>query len=260
MYHEWHGNTDPQAPTLVLSSGLGGSARFWGPQLPLLGERYRVLVYDHSGSGRSPATLAEGYSIATMAAELLALLDSLEVNRCHFIGHALGGLVGLELALQRPALLLSQVLVNAWSSPNPHSARCFAVRKHLLNDSGPAAYVQAQALFLYPADWIAANSAQLAEDDAHALAHFPTPANLLKRIAALQAFNVEAHLGQVHTPTLLIANRDDMLVPWQRSQHLAQALPNGRLCLLDYGGHASSVSDSATFNRVLLDYLAEHTG
>ncbi|WAH56133.1 pyrimidine utilization protein D [Pseudomonas silvicola] len=258
MYYEWLGRSDPHAPVLVLSSGLGGSARFWDPQLTELGERFRVLVYDHAGSGRSPATLPEGYSIATMAAELLALLDQLEVSHCHFMGHALGGLVGLELALQRPALLRSQVLVNAWSSPNPHSARCFAVRKNLLNHSGPAAYVQAQALFLYPADWIAANSAQLAEDDAHALAHFPDPANLLKRIAALQAFNVDAHLARIHTPTLLLANRDDMLVPWQRSQVLADGLPNGRLHVLDYGGHASSVSDSATFNRVVLQYLAEH--
>jgi aminoacrylate hydrolase len=255
MYHEILGRQDANAPTLVLSSGLGGSARFWGPQLPVLIEHYRVVVYDQSGSGRSPATLADDYSIAHMARELLALLDSLDVQRCHFIGHALGGLVGLELALQRPQLLQSQVLINAWSSPNPHSARCFAVRKNLLRDSGPAAYVQAQALFLYPADWIAANSAQLAEDDAHALAHFPEPANLLKRIAALQAFDIEGQLSSIQTSTLLIANRDDMLVPWQRSRHLADTLPLGELALLEYGGHASSVSDPATFNSVLLDYL-----
>lgn len=255
MYHEILGRQDAAAPTLVLSSGLGGSARFWGPQLPALTDDYRVVVYDQSGSGRSPATLGDDYSIAEMARELLALLDSLDIQRCHFIGHALGGLVGLELALQRPQLLQSQVLINAWSSPNPHSARCFAVRKNLLRDSGPAAYVQAQALFLYPADWIAANSAQLAEDDAHALAHFPEPTNLLRRIAALQGFDVEAQLSAIHTPTLLIANRDDTLVPWQRSQHLADALPNGELALLEYGGHASSVSDTPTFNRVLLDYL-----
>ncbi|MDE1167833.1 MAG: pyrimidine utilization protein D [Pseudomonas sp.] len=256
MYYELLGRREPDAPTVVLSSGLGGSARFWAPQLALLNEQFRVLVYDHAGSGRSPATLADDYSIADMAAELLGLLDSLEITQCHFVGHALGGLVGLELALQRPALLRSQVLVNAWSSPNPHSARCFAVRKNLLNHSGPAAYVQAQALFLYPADWIAEHSAQLAEDDAHALAHFPEPANLLRRIAALQAFDVEARLGEIQAPTLLIANRDDMLVPWQRSQHLAEQLPHGQLVLLEYGGHASSVSDTATFNRVLLDYLA----
>jgi aminoacrylate hydrolase len=256
MHYEILGCQAADAPTLVLSSGLGGSARFWAPQLPVLGERYRVVVYDQAGTGRSPATLAEDYSIANMADELRELLDSLEIRQCHFIGHALGGLVGLQLALQYPTRLQSMVLINAWSSPNPHSERCFAVRKNLLRDTGPAAYVQAQALFLYPADWIAEHGAQLAEDEAHALAHFPDTRNLLRRIAALQAFDIETQLEKITTPTLLIANRDDMLVPWQRSQHLADKLSAGHLVLLDYGGHASSVSDVETFNRVLLDYLA----
>ena len=259
MHYEILGRQEPSAPTLVFSSGLGGSARFWAPQLPVLSQAYRIVLYDHAGSGRSPAALPDDYSIGHMADELITLLNTLGVDHCHFIGHALGGLVGLEMALKAPTLLASQVLINAWSSPNSHSARCFAVRKNLLRDSGPAAYVQAQALFLYPADWIAEHSAQLAEDDAHALAHFPEPANLLRRIAALQAFDIDARLGDIQTPTLLIANRDDMLVPWQRSQHLAGRLPNARLELLEYGGHASSVSDSETFNRVLLDHLAAHT-
>lgn len=257
MHYEILGEHSADAPTLVLSSGLGGSARFWAPQLPMLSERYRVVVYDQAGTGRSPADLAEGYSIASMAEELLQMLDSIGVRRCHFIGHALGGLVGLELALQRPQLLQSMVLINAWSSPNPHSARCFAVRKKLLLGSGPAAYVEAQALFLYPADWIAGHSAQLAEDEAHALAHFPTTDNLLRRIDALLAFDIEDRLAQINTPTLLIANRDDMLVPWQRSQHLATQMTAAQWVLLEYGGHASSVSDAEPFNRVLLDYLAE---
>ncbi|MCQ4321346.1 pyrimidine utilization protein D [Stutzerimonas stutzeri] len=260
MHYEIHGRLDTDAPTLVLSSGLGGAGAFWTPQLPLLSQDYRVLVYDQLGTNKSQAHLPDDYSIESMAVELLELLDTLEIRQCHFIGHALGGLVGLQLALLRPQLLQSQVLINAWSSPNPHSARCFAVRQNLLRDSGPGAYVQAQSLFLYPADWIAANSEKLARDDAHALAHFPPTANLLRRIQALLAFDIEAELASIQTPTLLIANRDDMLVPWNRSQHMANVLPNARLELLEYGGHASSVSDSEPFNRVLLDYLAERCG
>ncbi|MBE7375042.1 pyrimidine utilization protein D [Pseudomonas lopnurensis] len=257
MHYELHGRMEPDAPTLVLSSGLGGAAAFWTPQLPALTQDYRVLVYDQRGTGRSPANLPAGYSIGSMAVELLELLDTLGIRRCHFIGHALGGLVGLQIALLRPQLLQSLVPINAWSSPNPHSARCFAVRLNLLRDSGPAAYVQAQSLFLYPADWIAANGERLARDDAHALAHFPPTTNLVRRIEALLAFDIEAELSRISTPTLLIANRDDMLVPWQRSRHLAERLPNARLQLLEYGGHASSVSDSAPFNRLLLEHLAQ---
>ena len=259
MHYELHGRMEPDAPTLVLSSGLGGAA-FWTPQLPALTQDYRVLVYDQLGTNRSPANLPAGYSIESMAVELLELLDTLGIRRCHFIGHALGGLIGLQIALLRPQLLQSLVPINAWSSPNPHSARCFAVRLKLLHDSGPAAYVQAQSLFLYPADWIAANSERLARDDAHALAHFPPTMNLVRRIEALLAFDIEAELPRITTPTLLIANRDDMLVPWQRSQHLADNMPNAQLALLNYGGHASSVSDSEPFNQILLDHLAEQCG
>ena len=255
MYHSIHGRQDASAPTLVLSSGLGGSGGFWAEDMALLGEHFRVVTYDHAGTGRSPAQLPEGYRIEHMAEELLALLNELEIEQCHFMGHALGGLVGLELATLRPELLTSLVLINAWSSPNPHSARCFAVRKNLLRHCGAEAYVQAQALFLYPADWIASNSARLAEDEAHALAHFPSHETLLRRINALETFDIESRLQGIHTPTLVIANRDDMLVPWQRSRHLADQMPNARLVLLEYGGHASSVSDPQPFHQALLDHF-----
>ena len=106
-----------------------------------------------------------------MAVELLELLDTLGIRRCHFIGHALGGLIGLQIALLRPQLLQSLVPINARSSPNPHSARCFAVRLKLLHDSGPAAmYRPSRCSSTRPtgsqptaSDW---------RDDAHALAHF----------------------------------------------------------------------------------------
>ncbi|OUM07403.1 pyrimidine utilization protein D [Pseudomonas syringae] len=255
MYHEIHRCQHADAPLLVLSSGLGGSSRYWADDLAVLTRDHDVLVYDHAGTGRSPAVLSPEYSIRHMAVELLTLLDSLGIRHFHFMGHALGGLVGLELALLRPKLLQSQVLINAWSRPNPHSARCFSIRKKLLLDSGPHAYVQAQALFLYPADWIAANSTRLADDEAHALAHFPDTENLLRRINALETFNVETDLADIHVPTLLIANRDDMLVPWQQSRHMAETLPDARLVLLEYGGHASSISDPPPFQRAVLDFL-----
>ncbi|GGL98431.1 putative aminoacrylate hydrolase RutD [Pseudomonas asuensis] len=255
MHYEIHGRQDAEVDTIVLSSGLGGAGAFWAPQMAALGERFRVVIYDQTGTGRSPAVIPEGYCIEAMAQDVLDMVDGLCITRCHFMGHALGGLVGLQLALMRPALLISQILVNAWSKPNPHSARCFAVRLNLLNDTGPAAYVQAQPLFLYPADWMLENTERLKVDEAHALAHFPSEENVRRRIAALQAFDIDKDLAQISTPTLVIANQDDMLVPWVCSEHLAKHLPNAQFELLGYGGHASSVTDPDTFNALMLDYL-----
>ena len=73
LYWESHGPAN--AETVVLSAGLGGSGQYWAPQLPALKERYRVLVYDHFGTGRSRGQVPEYYTMADMAAELEATLD-----------------------------------------------------------------------------------------------------------------------------------------------------------------------------------------
>ena len=88
----------PDAPVVMLSAGLGGLAGYWAPQVPALRRRYRVLAYDQRGTGRNRQDLPDGYAIADMAAEVAAMLDAARIERCHFVGHALGGLVGLALA------------------------------------------------------------------------------------------------------------------------------------------------------------------
>jgi aminoacrylate hydrolase len=258
MYFEILGSKKPNAPTVVLSSGLGGSAHFWQAQLPILQSGYRVIVYDQNGTGRSPASLPADYSIQSMADELFALIDDIKITRCHFIGHALGGLIGLNIALQRPEILQSLVLVNAWSSPNPHTLRCFTVRKSLLYNSPPEMYLQAQALFLYPPDWIMCNIQRLEQEEQHMLQHFPNQDNLLARIKALSEFDIDSQLGAIKTDTLVVANKDDMLVPWQRSEVLASGLVNATLRVFDYGGHAGTITDPKVFNDLLLTHLSHY--
>src|SRR5579862_5953300 len=97
----------PGAATVLLSAGLGGAAGYWTPQLAALRERYRVVAYDQAGTGRNKRELPDDHSIAAMADEALAVFDATGTDRAHFVGHALGGLVGLELAIRHPARLRS---------------------------------------------------------------------------------------------------------------------------------------------------------
>ncbi len=257
MHYEIHGRNDADAKTVLLSSGLGGAAHYWTPQIPALAQHFRVIAYDQQGTGRSPGALAEGYSIADMANEAAALLDELAVAKCHFVGHALGGLIGLRLALSRPALLDRLVLVNAWAKTHAHTLRCFAARKSLLSNTGVAAYVAAQPLFLYPATWMADRQDWLAEQDASGVAHFPPAETVLRRIAAVEAFDLAAHVGAIEHPACVIATRDDVLAPSTCSIALADALPNGQLTLWEHGGHACNITDPAGFNLALNAFLRD---
>lgn len=255
LHYEVHGPSGGDA--VLLSSGLGGSATFWQPQLGALVEAgHRVIAYDQRGTGRSPADLQAGYAIADMARDVIEILDATSTPRCHLVGHALGGLVGLQLALDAPSRVASLALINAWAKPNPHSSRCFDARLALLGACGPRAYVKAQPIFLYPAAWCAANAERVADEVEHALAHFPGEANLRARVAALRAFDVDARLAEISVPVLVAAATDDVLVPWTCSQRLADGLPRATLERMPHGGHAHSVTEAALFNRNLLAFLA----
>ncbi len=246
----------PGAPTVLLSAGLGGAAGYWTPQLAALKGRYRVVVYDQEGTGRLKSTqLPDGYTIADMTRQVLDVMDASKTERCHFVGHALGGLVGVDMAVRHPERLHSLVVVNGWAKAHAHTRRCFELRLMLLKHEGPAAYVRAQPIFLYPADWLAKNAERAAQEEAHGLSFFQGDNNLRRRIAALLAFDATPHLSKLKVPTLISAARDDVLVPCSMSEQLAAAILGARLDIAPWGGHAINVTEPDAFNRMLLSFL-----
>ena len=240
---------------MLLSAGLGGTAGYWAPQLDALRARYRVVTYDQAGTGRARRALPADHSIAAMADEARVVLDASRTDRAHFVGHALGGLVGLALAQAAPDRLRSLAVVNGWARAADHTRRCFDMRLALLRHEGPAAYVRAQPIFLYPADWLARNAERAAHEEAHGLAGFQGGDTLRARIAALLAFDAGPGLATLALPTLVVAARDDVLVPSAMSQALAAAIPGARLQVFPWGGHAVNVTEPALFNNLLLEFL-----
>lgn len=253
LWYEWHGR--PDGNIVILSPGLGGSASYWEPNLASLAPHYRILLYDHRGTGRSDRRLPDELSVETMADDLIGLMEAIGVDRAHLIGHAAGGVIGLALALKAPERLGKLIVVNGWSTLDPHFARCFDVRLQLLRKGGPEAYVRAQPIFLFPAAWISAHSAQLDAEAVGHVAHFPSPENVEKRIAALRGFDVDARLGEIATPVLALASADDMLVPSPCSERLAKGIAGARLAMMKWGGHACNVTDPHRFATLVLDFL-----
>ena len=255
MHIELSGLAHPEARTLVLSAGLGGLGNFWLPQLNALRQHYRVVTYDQRGTGRSPDTLPQGYSMGDMAAELAGELAALGIGRYDVVGHALGGMVAMQLALDYPQRVSRLIIVNGWLRLNAHTRRCFSVRQDLLLNVGVEAYVRAQPLFLYPADWLAEHQDRIEAEDALHTVHFQGTENLLRRLNALMACDFSQLASRITQPVLVICSQDDLLVPWRCSQVLYEALPQAWLEKMPWGGHAMSVTDSALFNQLLLTWL-----
>jgi aminoacrylate hydrolase len=255
LWYEWHGPADGEV--LILSPGLGGSAAYWAPNLTAFAGRYRVLLYDHRGTGRSDRDLPDRVSVEDMARDLIALMDALGIARAHLVGHAAGGLIGLALGLIAPERLGRLVVVNGWAALDPYTARCFDVRLSLLRDSGPEAFLRAQPIFLYPPDWTSVHSERLDREAALQLADFPGAATVEKRIAALRAWHPGEALRAVEAPVLVLATADDALVPCHAARDLCELLPNRTRMLQFSGGHASNVTEPEDFYDRVLPWLAD---
>ncbi len=240
---------------VLLSAGLGGAAAFWAPQRTTLEKHFRVLAFDQRGTGRNAEPLPDGYSIGHMVDDVVAVMDMAGVTRVHVLGHALGGLVGLDLARRFPQRVGRLVLVNAWAKVDRHSERCFDIRIGILHSQGPAAYVAAQPLFLHTAAYMSAHFEKISAEVAHGTAHFQGVGNLLKRIGALRGFDARSDLARIAAPTLVAASRDDLLVPWTASEILALGLPQAELWITPEGGHAFSVEQPELFNAKLMEFL-----
>lgn len=243
------------AATVLLSPGLGGSAHFWAPQIEAFQRRFNVLLYDHRGTGRSARTLTKPHSVDAMAHDIKAVLDAAGVAHAHVIGHAAGANAGLALARLAPERVTSLVAINGWSRPDPHIGRCFETRLALLRQAGRRAFVRAQPIFLYPAEWISQNTARLEAEETHLIEGLPPDDIVISRIEALLDFDIDADLQHIAAPVLVIASADDMLVPTHCSRRLAGRLPRATLDIMPWGGHAMSVTDPEDFNSRLLQFL-----
>lgn len=248
----------PAGIPVILSPGLGGHGAYWRPQVRALMNRYRVVLYDHRGTGMSDRVdLPDDYSVAHMAGDIAAILDGLDYEAAHIVGHAAGALAGLQLALDAPERVLSVSVINGWAAIEPYTLRCFDIRMGIYRAGGPEAYLKAQPFYLFPAEWIADHLDDLDAQAEHHAAGFQSEQALVARIGALSAFDIRDRLADITCPVLVMGSLDDMLVPVRASANLAEGLPNPQFIAVPWGGHAVNITVPDEFDRYLLTFLRE---
>jgi 3-oxoadipate enol-lactonase len=109
------------APVLVLSHALGVSHAMWAPQRESLSTHFRVLSYDGRGHGDSTVTPGP-YTVAQLGQDVLELTGALGIQRFHFCGLSMGGLVGQWLASQAPTHVDRLVLASTAARFGPREA------------------------------------------------------------------------------------------------------------------------------------------
>src|SRR3954454_8463265 len=254
LYYERQGVGFP----VLFISGLAGYASFWQDQVAAFAKSFDVITHDHRGIGQSDLTRS-GFTVDRMAADVIGLMDALEIERAHIVGHSTGGAIAQTLAIEHPKRVASIVLSASWTKPDAYFRRFFGLRKDILLRLGPSAYVQANSLFLYPGSYIARNNERLRQMEAQHLAVFPPTEIAASRIDAILAFDRTEQLSRIKTPTLVVGAEDDIITPAYFSEELARLIPGAEIKIFPRGGHALTQVRAREFNQAVLPFIASHT-
>ena len=250
IYVEEHGSGDP----LLFVAGLGGSGRFWHAQVQTFSSQFRVVLHDHRGVGRSgPGPLIS--SAGEMADDLLRLMDALDLERAHLVGHSTGGAIGQHIALRAPERLTSLVLSASWAGPTSLFVQTFHTRRDVLIHSGPLNYLMLGTLLATPAWYLAPRFRSTQDYFGTRLAEFPGIEVELGRLNAVMSHDLRHRLGDIRVPTLVIGARDDQLTPPSLSEELAQRIPGSQLHMLAEGGHFCPQTVADIYNQAVLEFL-----
>jgi aminoacrylate hydrolase len=247
--HRLHYQMQGEGPPLVLISGLGGQASFWNGVTPQLARRFTVVRHDHLGTGRSDAPLID-YSIEQMAADVVALMDMLNLQRAHVVGHSTGGCIAQTLALDYAARVDRLVLSATWARADPYLRLMYETRAEVLRRAGAALYHRVTALLTTPAAWL--------RD--HGIAGDLTVSNpeiMLRRIDALLRFDRTADLPRLTAPTLVICARTDHVTPPYFSIALGALVPHARTVIIGVGGHFLPRISPRLWLRHVMPFLTE---
>lgn len=239
-------------PPVVMLHGLGWDSSLWYPTLAQLAPRYRAIAADTRGHGESDKP--EGpYSIDGFAADWAALLDRMNVTRATVIGLSQGGMIAQALAVRRPDLVSSLVLVATACKSSPAAREHMEQRIAALADIGPEAAARVAAEGIFSPAWRAANPAALQR-----FLHWRCMAASAPLTAAMRAvygFDLSAELPSLRIPTLVVSGSADTLIKPGTTAEIAALIPGAVLRSIEGAGHIIPVEAPDAFAATLHDFL-----
>ncbi|MGW2050994.1 bifunctional 3-oxoadipate enol-lactonase/4-carboxymuconolactone decarboxylase PcaDC [Streptomyces sp. NPDC001858] len=239
-----------EAPVLILGPSLGTTWHMWDRQVPELAQQWRVFRFDLPGHGGAPAYPVG--SVSDLAARLLATLDGLGVQRFGYAGCALGGAVGVELALRHPERVASLALIAA--SPRFGTADEFRQRGVIVRTNGLDPIARTSPDRWFTSGFAAAQPA--ITEWAVQMVRTTDPGCYIAACEALAAFDVRTEVGLVTVPTLVLVGSDDQVTGPAEARTLVAGIPDARLAVVPGASHLVPVEQPAAVTELLVRHFS----
>jgi 3-oxoadipate enol-lactonase len=239
-------------PWLTLSHSLTCDLSMWDNLVVSLAPTFAVLRYDTRGHGGT--TAPEGaYSFAQLTTDLIGLLDALNIERTHFLGLSMGGMIGQHFALAAPQRLNKLVIASSASRIPPEAGPLWDERIAIVRAQGCAGVVEGTLGRWFTPGFRTAQPDAVARIAAQ-IRNTP-PAGYIGCASAIRALDITAQIGAIGAPTLVIVGADDPGTPPAMSEVIASTISGARLEIIPSASHLSCIEQPEIFNRLVTNFL-----
>jgi 3-oxoadipate enol-lactonase len=238
-------------PTLMLSNSLGCTMQMWEPQMAALTKLFRVVRYDRRGHGKSGAP-GGPTSMERYGRDVIAILDDLNIDKVHWCGLSMGGMVGQWLGANAPERFDRIILSNTscyYPDPTNWHNRIKAVR-----EGGLASVADAVI-----GGWLTADFREREPEITANMKAMLIASPVEGYIAACEALSTldqRALLPKIKSSTLVIAGRQDMSTPLAAGEYIRSQIPGASLTILD-AAHISNVEQPHAFTDAVVGFLTQ---
>jgi 3-oxoadipate enol-lactonase len=243
--------TGDQGPVLVFSNSLGTNFSMWDAQMAELRQRFRILRYDTRGHGQSSVTAGD-YTIEQLGRDVVGLLDTLKLDRVHFCGLSMGGVIGLWLGIHAPGRLDRLVLSNTGArigTQEMWNARIATVQKDGMK---PVAAAVIERWFT--PEFRASCPDQVAK--AQGMLESTPPAGYSACCAAIRDVDLRDSLAQIKTPTMILYGVKDPVTPPADAEFLRKRIHGSAKMELE-AAHLSNVEQPEDFTEAVNHFLSK---
>jgi 3-oxoadipate enol-lactonase len=234
---------------LIMLHGLGGTSNVYTPQMALLTPRFRVIRPDLPGSGRSAAVPT--LTIAILIETVLRALRVMGVEQAHLVGHSMGTIVCQHLAVQRPGMVKSLVLLGPLLAPTDAVRQTMRERADKARAEGMAEIADAVVKGATSGD--TKNNNPVAVGFVRELLMHQDPGGYASNCEALAGASA-ADVAQIRCRTLLITGDEDAVAPPSNVRAMAQQIAGARVVVLNRCGHWSTIERAAEVTAELKDF------
>ena len=238
-------------PTLMMSNSLGCTLQMWEPQMAALAKEFRVIRYDRRGHGKSNVPPGP-YSMDRFGRDVLSILDDLNIEKTHWCGLSMGGMVGQWLGANAPQRFGKLILANTTCYyPDPTN---WISRIKTVTEGGIAAVADTVIAGWLTADFRERDPA--ATEYMKAMLKASPQQGYLACCEALKTLDQRALLPKINNPTLVIAGRHDPATPLAAGEFIRSQIPKASLTILD-AAHISNVEQPHAFTDAVIGFLTQ---